>query len=135
LFSRAWVRSTENRERIVHQQTRGLRQHSLCLLDEHAAVQRAPQLLGDNLRFGDDALLEQADGRNIRQGLPDLGILTFQFADGGKEEVHGADNLATKAQPRGVGGQKTLPQSRPPKHHPSVIDSLDIGHRHRFSRW
>lgn len=70
-------------ERVVHQQTRGLKQHSLCLLDEHAAVQRALQLLGDKLRLGEDALLEYAD------------------------------DLATKVHWRGVDGQEAPLQSRP----------------------
>lgn len=80
----------EHGERVVHQQTRGLRQHPLGLLDEHAAVQRALQLLRDNMGFGDNALLEYANGRYIRQGLRDRGILTFQSADGSEKQVQGA---------------------------------------------
>lgn len=49
----------KHEERLIHRPPR-LGKRPLGLLDDHATVQRPLQLLGDHLRLGGDALLEDA---------------------------------------------------------------------------
>lgn len=68
----------------------------LGLLDQDPAVQRGVQLVGHNVTAVDRTLLQQADGGDVGEGLPDAQLARIERAWVDVEEVQRADHLGTQ---------------------------------------
>ena len=64
------------RERLVDRHAAGLRDHALRLFDDDPAVERRLKLLREHGALADGALVQDADGRDIRERLRGVEILT-----------------------------------------------------------
>lgn len=87
------------REGGVHVEpgTRG--EHTFGLLDDDPAVERVLQLLGQCLPLLRNSMLEDADGRNIRDCLCREHVVGVEWSGAGAQEIQRADRMG--AQPHG----------------------------------
>jgi len=63
--------ATQEAECLVHVQAETLGEYALGLLDDDPAVQRGLQLLSEDFTVAHAALVQQADGGDVGQGLAD----------------------------------------------------------------
>jgi hypothetical protein len=89
-------------ERVGHVEPEAFGQHALGLLDQDPAVQRVLQLFGEGVTMADGALLQQADGGDVGQGLGDPAGAVVEGARVGVEEIQGADHVGAQAHGDGV---------------------------------
>jgi hypothetical protein len=80
-------------EGLVDADTVNLCDRALGLFDDHAAGQRALQLLGQDLTATHGTLLEQTDGGHVSHGLNDARIGGVDLTGFGAEQVQRADDL------------------------------------------
>ena len=69
-----------------------LRERALGLFDDHAAVERDLELLGEHLALPDRPFLQQADGGDVRERLDDADVGGMHPAGAGPEEVERTDD-------------------------------------------
>lgn len=85
----------------------GASEGALGLLDDHSAVQRALQLLGEHLGAVHGLLLQQSDGGDVGQGLDDRDLVGVQNPGMGAEQVQRPDHLVAQSQRDGVHGTES----------------------------
>ena len=107
LWLRALLRSRVNASCDGHVKPFG--EDPFGLLDQDPAVERGLQLLGEDVAAVDGALLQQADGGDVGEGLPDAQLALVERARVDVEEVQRADDLGAQPHRQCVyGGEPDL---------------------------
>src|SRR6266568_2010454 len=91
-------------ECLIHAQAEALGELAFGLLDDDPAVQRELELLVEGVAMLHAALVQQADGGHVGQGLPEAYVRRAEGPRAGAEEVQRADDLLTQPHRQGLHG-------------------------------
>jgi hypothetical protein len=99
--------SAQQCEGLVHVQAEALGDPAFGLLDDDLAVECGLELLGEGLGVAHVPFLQQADGGDVGQCLPDAQVGLAERGGAGAEQVERADDLVPQPHRQGIDGAET----------------------------
>ena len=124
---------SEQGEGLIHIEPTAFGDDTLGLLNDYPAIERCLELLGKGLVTLDGAGLENADGRDVSQGLSQPKGVRIQCPWSGAEQVQCPDHVVAQPHGQGMDGHESAAESLGRELGPALDLGCQIGHGDRVA--